>query len=261
MTLSHKLTIKLICDLIKIKCTQVKRRPIIHSNEECVENILKLLKTGQQWNTLGKSYSTYHKRFCEWSNKGIFSDAFYFLQKLSKFSNSMKTAFYIDSCVIRNKCGYDEISHYYKIKCKRSVKITIIVGSNGLPVSLCVSKSSVHDVKFVMPAVSKIKLRTRKIKTLIGDCGYQQSQYREEFNKRGINYLYNQKKNLKNPFIMNPKEKQLLDNRFVVEKAFSNILSNRRLNVRYEQQVKHFESFVYLAMIDMTFTKLGSIMD
>ena len=33
----------------------------------------------------------------------------------------------------------------------------------------------------------------------------------------------------------------------------------RRLNVRYEQKVKHFESFIYLAMIDLIFTKLGPL--
>ena len=93
----------------------------------------------------------------------------------------METAFYIDACVLRNKCGHDEISHCYKIKAKRSTKITIIVGSNGLPISLCVAKSSVHDVKFVMPALAQIKFRKRKIKTLIGDKGYQSTQFRTDF--------------------------------------------------------------------------------
>jgi len=255
----NKQTVKLICDLIKIKCSCVKRRPLIHSVEECVENILKVLKTGQQWYTLGNGYSTYHKRFCEWSDKEVFSEAFYLLQKIPNFANSMGTSFSIDSCVIRNKCGREDISYCYKIKCKRSVKMTIIVGDNGLPVSLNVSKSSVHDIKFVYPALSKIKLRTRKIKTLIGDKGYQKIDFRKELSKRKINYLYGQKENTKKPFIMNDKEQKLFNNRFRVEGTFSTLLSNRRLNVRYEQKTKHFESFIYIAMIDMICKTLDTL--
>ena len=58
---------------------------------------------------------------------------------------------------------------------------------------------------------------------------------------------------------MNDKEKRLLEERFRVEGTFNTILSNRRLNVRYEQKVKHFESFIYLAMVNMIFTKLGPL--
>ena len=75
----------------------------------------------------------------------------------------------------------------------------------------------------------------------------------------GINYIYHQRKNLKKLFILNDKEKLLLKQRSLVETTFNTILSRRRLNVRSEQKVKHFESFIYLAMIDLIFTKLGPL--
>lgn len=258
--LATSLTVDLICGLLKITYPHIWfGRPLTYSFRTCVEKIVQVLQTGQQWESVGTGWSSFHKRFTEWSDANIFSDAFYLIQKIPSFANAMGTSFYIDACVIRNKCGRDEISYCYKIKCKRSVKISVIIGSNGLPVSLCVSKSSVHDVKFVLPALSKIKLRTRKIKTLIADKGYQSIKLRKDFKKQGINYIYHQKKNLTRPFILTLKEKVLFDKRYTVEGAFSTILANRRLNVRYEQKQKHFESFIYLAMIHTIYKKLGPL--
>lgn len=256
---AKKFTIQLICDLIKHKYYSKKEtrgRPIKRTIHECVENILKVLRTGQQWDSLGKGYSTYHKRFCQWSTDGIFEEAFYALQKISNFANSMGTCFYIDACVIRNKCGSDDVSYCPKIKCKRSCKITVIVGSNGLPISLVVSKASVHDVQFVLPALSRIKLRKRKIKTLVGDKGYLSLPLKKKLAPTGTNLLYGQRKNLKAPIIWTPKEQKHMDNRFLVESFFSTLLFNRRLNVRYERKSKHFESMIYLAMVQMISKKV-----
>jgi transposase len=262
--LADKLTLDLICGIVRIKCPPKHNpakvgRPFEYKIRDCASKILIILQTGQSWRSMGKGYSTYNKAHNLWSDKGVYREAFDSLQKMKEFANSMGTDFYIDASVIRNKCGIEDISHCYKIKCKRSSKITVIMGSNGLPVSLCVSKSSVHDINFVLPALNKIKLRKRKIKSLVGDTGYMSLPLKNELRSKGINLIYGQKRNLIDPIIWNNKEKKLFDKRYKVEGIFSTLYSNRRLNVRYERKTNCFESFIHLAMIHMIFKKLGPI--
>src|SRR6185437_8172207 len=103
-----KFLIELISNLIEKKYHYKSNsprigRPLIHPIKKCVEKIFNVLRTGQQWKALGEGYSTYHKRFVQWSNDGIFEEAFHSLQRITKFSNEMKTYFAIDSCILRNK--------------------------------------------------------------------------------------------------------------------------------------------------------------
>ena len=87
---------------------------------------------------MSKYYSfhadTCRKRFKKWSELGIFENFYKVINKIykSKVKHFIKNDFYIDSTDITNFRSNFECGYNYKIKNKKSIKLTIITDSNGV---------------------------------------------------------------------------------------------------------------------------------
>lgn len=242
-------------NLIKSNTKYTTGRPLTHDIEHYIKVIFKVLCTGCQWNSLKENlhYSVYNKHFLKWTEKGIFSELNKIVSlMISKLENINSDA-YIDTSIIRNIGGIEDISYNHKIKSKRGTKVSIIVNSKGMPLSIHIANSNYHDVSLVLPSYYKMNKST-KIKNLIGDKGYMSNKTKEYLkNKHNVTYLYPDKKNTLNP--MAEDEKLKVKSRSINENSFSWMTQYRRLTCRFEKYTKTFTSFIYLAFCNVTLNK------
>ena len=219
--------VKILENLIKSDSTHTSGRPLTYEIKHYISVIFKVLSTGCQWNSLTEKlhYTVYHKHFLKWCNLGIF-------KKLNEIISIMVSKFkkinndcYIDTTIIRNIGGIEDISHNYKIKSKRGTKVSIIVNSKGIPLSIHVVNSNYHDVTLVLPTFYKINKKI-KIKNLIGDKGYISAKMRDFLMKKhNVKYYYPSKNKVKE----NEETAIKLKSRMINENSFSWMTQYRRL--------------------------------
>jgi transposase len=242
---------KILENLVKSSINYTVGRPLSYSINHYVNVISKVLITGCQWNSLNEKlhYSVYHKHFLKWTNLGIFHELFYIIQKITaklNLINNNNNNTFIDTTILRNMCGTEDISYNYKIKSKNGTKISIIVNSIGIPLSFHVANSNIHDVSLILPNFNKID-KNIKIKNLIGDKGYISNKIKKYFKeKHDINFIYSEKNNTKNK--NTEEENKLMKNRMIVENTFSWITQYRRLSNRYEKYKKNIRKLFIFSM-------------
>lgn len=236
------------------------------SIENYVDAFFNVLKTGCDWKYITKfkgfnlHYTSYNKKFNECVKNGIFNNLLTISLKLASFYNKTKN-YFIDSSVIRNmksvkSSGY--LGHSYKIKTKLSTKITILINDNGLPVSICYSKSSIHDINFILPSTAKFeKINKHKLNnsSIIGDKAYTSKSIKDHLKTTyNINYIYPSKINSKNK-----NDSNILKNRFINEQIFSWINNYKRICVINEKNYVSFMNLYNLAICDHIFNKIEKI--
>ena len=243
-------------------------RKLSYDIEHYVEVVLNVLNTGQQWNTLQcpLHYSTYHKHFMNWVNTGIITELFTIATKMGhQISN--KSTYYIDSAVIRNIKGVEDISYCYKIKSKRGTKLmrekqsfsrpTVLTNNLGMPLDIICSAANVHDINFVLPSCKNMKEKGIEMESLIGDKGYISEKIKTFLkDKYNIDYIFPYKKNtksnthatdkiaLKERLCRRHKRLRQRRSRYINENAISWLTQHRRLTNRYAAEgaytKKHF---------------------
>lgn len=250
---------KILENLIKSDTKYTTGRPLTYEIKHYINVIFKVLSTGCQWNSLTEKlhYTVYHKHFIKWCNQGIFKNLNEIVSiMVSKFKKINKDA-YIDTTIIRNIGGIEDISHNYKIKSKKGTKVSIIVNSLGMPLSIHVVNSNYHDVSLVLPTYYKIN-KNIKIENLIGDKGYVSEKIKKYLNeKHNVNYYYSDKTNSKKNNNMNNKIKNKIKARMINENSFSWMTQYRRLTCRYDKYTKTFESFIIFAFSNITLNKIN----
>jgi putative transposase len=254
--LMHKLARDQLIERIDTEFPYVWGRRQKYETGHYLDVIMRVLRSGTQWKLLkGEpcSWSTYHKKFLKWSKKGIFEKAFYSLTNTPQFQGSIGDDFFIDSCIIANKRGLKDemIGLSYKHKFKSGTKISVISDDQGMPTSLHLTEANRADIKSVKPCLTKIAFPQNRIKNLGGDKGYVSKSLKKSLRLRGTNYIYYDKKNTKPINRLNEAGKIILKKRIKVEHTFSWLEQYRRISFRYERQLGTFQSFIYLAMINI----------
>ena len=224
---------------------------------------MKVLTTGCQWNSLNEQlhYSVYNKKFIEFVDCGIIEYFFYLLTLVNNKLQKVTGNFYIDTTIFRNMQGLEDISYNHKIKSKRGTKLSVIVDSNGSPVSLVCTSANYNDVTLVLPNYKKLNDKIRKnIKNIICDKGYISKKLKENFETtENINYIYPDKKNTLQENKNTDEEKKLLKTRSINENTFSWMTQYRRLTARYEKYTKNFLGFIMLAFSNVILNKLTKL--
>ena len=110
-----------------------------------------ILRSGCAWRLLPQEfgpYTTCHPYFLKWVKLGLFEELWKLIRKLATdFSNIDRRIEIIDATERHVKNLETKKSGFgYKIKGKRSIKITIIQDYKGYLVGLDVHKSGPHDV-------------------------------------------------------------------------------------------------------------------
>jgi putative transposase len=156
----------------------------------------------------------------------------------------------LDSSFIANKNGIEKIGRNKFYKNKNGIKVTSIVDSKGIPIELLLSKGNKHDARIVPKIISKLKMNKTKIKKyLLADKGYDSKKIREVTLKKKYEPIipkrrYKSKVKKKQ---MGKKLKEIYKKRIIVEKFFSWIKMNPKIDKMYEKTIKSYEGLLKLA--------------
>ena len=126
--------------------------------------IFSILKSGAQWNTINSKlhYTTYHKRFIYWNKLNIFCNGYNKILEIinSKYINRNFTKnLFIDSTMIKNIKGVDNIGPNKYDRFRNGTKINVIVNNIGIPISVKVNRSNDHDVTITEELINKSMIK------------------------------------------------------------------------------------------------------
>lgn len=229
-------------------------RPNKMDNKHYIDNILHVLKTGIQWKEINSTlhYTTYHKKFINWSNNKVFQNVFYILIKLLKLKNKINEQvikdLYIDSTMIKNNRGIDLLGPNHYDRFRKGNKISIVVTNTGIPLGMTMNKSNVHDINLVEDNLDDITIKIVNSR-LGGDKGYNSSKLKNNLKVKNISLVYYPKKN--SNIILSNEDKIFLKRRYIVENTFSWLKNNKRLSNRYDANSNNFIQFWYLGFIKL----------
>jgi len=149
---------------------------------------------------------------------------------------------FIDSAIIQNiNCSDKKINFHYKIKTKKSLKLSIICDNNYTVNSYAITNPKIHDSKLTKQLTDNVKCKLKRKAKLIGDKGYINKHAKLIKNRRKIKLITPFRKNQKNANRLNNKNKKLLKNRFKVESLFGILKRTcKRLQLIYDRLLINF---------------------
>ena len=119
----------------------------------------------------------------------------------------------------------------------------------GLPIAVCVTSASPHEVTLVQETLDKRFVEDLPEK-LIGDRAYDSDPLDTHLTAQGIEMIAPHRRNRKKPKSQDGRKLRRYRRRWKVERLFAWLSNYRRLTVRYEHKLEN-----YLALV-----KLGCIM-
>jgi len=199
-------------------------------------------------------YKTIQDIHLKWSIENAYEEAYMILlkkYKLTNLKNSQNINLFIDTSLIYNKNGCENVSYGMNPKKKES-KISVICDKNKTIYSITTQKTSMYDGHTINKSIESItKNKEIKYRTLnlIGDKGYALKKDDKEklMIQHKINLVYPNRKNQKQK--TSNKNKKLLKNRYVIENVFAKIKTFYRLVVRLDKLECTFRGFLFLASI------------
>ena len=236
----------IINQVIKLKKNMDSRgTKNIYKYSMFIKAFFKRLKTGNTWENISNEFKIskthLHRVFNIWCDANIFKNAYtQFLKQYNCYIDQDEV--YIDTSIIINKYGYKNTTGYnsYEAKKHRSNKISCIVSKNGIPLSIKITNSQIHDIKILYDTLPKRTIFTK----LYGDKAYI---------SKNLKYKLKRNRNIEliTEYRCNQLKKQKIDTkpRITIEHFNSLIKQNRIINVRYDKNIEPYESMVYLGCL------------
>ena len=237
--------------------TTTKGRPVKCSNEKYIDLIFYVLRIGVCWAHINDVVSgdAIRKKFSYWTELGLFEKAW----KITVYVyNQLKCNFddlFIDASHIKNIFGTEMIGANHYDRSRNGTKLSVICDDKRIPISMSFSASNIHDIKMLESLLNDIPLDVSNIYNLITDRGYiSEPISRSVYEKFRINVITQKKRNMDSN---TKEEKAKMKKRHIVENCFCWIKKYRRLLVRYDRQIRHFYSFLFLAACNLTSIKIN----
>lgn len=200
---------------------------------EAVNGILYLVKTGCQWRMLPGDFPEWERvyyYFNSWKKKGIIEKIHDSLVKRTRKEedrDKQPSAAIIDAQSVKTTLVSTESKGFDAGKKVKGIKRHIIVDTLGLILVVVIQSASTQDRDGAKEAIEKLKGRWRKIIKIFADGGYrgQLIQWVKEHFKMDLEIVKRDELHL---FKVLPK-------RWIVERTFSWIDTNRRNSKFYER--------------------------
>ena len=178
--------------------------------------------------------------------------------------------FFVDSTLIANKYGIDNISYNPQLQKHKSTKLSAIIDDNGIPLIYDIINSNTHDATIFSKEIETIAIKYPKLctgnKKFICDSAYDSIPLKNkliEYNLGNIICPKN-KRNTKNENKLNDmklklSEKMKLNKRSSIEHLNNILKKYKTINVRYIKYTKYFNNYVLLAFLLTIYNKIGNI--
>jgi len=248
-----------------------------YSLDEILNVIEYVLVNGISWRSLNspihlkhfKWQSFYHhfNKFCKMNVfKNVFMNLF---NKYISINKSMKLKYLsVDTSCIKNE--YSKDSNFGYIKKKRTSKLSIIVDSNGVPLSAHLDKGSISDQELLFKNLEEVNVdlvyinpNNKSKRYMLADKIYDTINVRKKIVELNINpIIASNIKNTKDPEKLKMKhlsdhQKIIYKKRIIVENTFSWLFKNRRLSRRYDKNVSSYMGFLYMGFMKIILKRMN----
>lgn len=214
---------------------------------EIINAILYLVKTGCQWRMLPKDFPRWqlvYYYFCKWNQNGTIEQIHESLIEKIRVKAGKKeepTVGIIDAQSIRTTCVSSQSSGFDAGKKIKGRKRHIVVDTLGLILYAVVHSAAIQDRDGAKIVLAALKERWKKIITIIADGGYRGSLI--DYVKQVLGYtLEIIKRDELHQFKVLPK-------RWIVERTFAWIDTNRRNSKDYERLTANSQAILHLSSI------------
>ncbi len=165
---------------------------------------------------------------------------------------------FIDASHFKNMLGCEDIGRNHYDRFKKATKLSIITDAKGIPLSLSLNASNIHDSQMLDNLLQNMQVDPSKFTHLIADSGYMSADKEKQlYREHLLKYITQRRKNCK---IQNTTyDNDRLRKRHIVENSFAWIKQYKRLQFRYEKKIDAFYSFVYLAVSNITSKRILNV--
>jgi len=221
---------------------------------EIMNGIFYLVKTGCQWRMLPKDFpnaSIIYYYFNSWKNKGIIERLHDTLVKRTRKQEERKeepTAAIVDAQSVKSTLVSGESRGFDAGKKVKGVKRHIMVDTLGLVLAVVIQSASTQDRDGAKDVIEKLAGKRKKVVKIFGDGGYRGKliDWTQEQFKMDLEII---KRNELSQFKVLPK-------RWVVERTFSWIDTNRRNSKYYERLDNTGVAMIHLSLLRIMLNRL-----
>jgi transposase len=236
----------LIADLVAPYWTPGKMgRPIKNDRRDVVNAIFYVVASGCQWRKLPACYppwSTVHKYHLEWSRNGTWEKVCDRLRGMVREldgRDSDPSAGIVDARSVRGTPTVTSLTRGYDAGKKVSGrKVFGLVDTLGLLCGVSVMVASTSDNTGGIAVFNLAKAKSDRLAKLWVDSG---------FKTTFVTYCNNRKVSVETVKRIHPHQFVVLPRRWVVERTWSWLMANRRLQVDYERDPVVTEGFIWAA--------------
>lgn len=205
-----------------------------------------------------------HKKFMEYSKNDVFNSLFNnsIKEYIKQIPNNVINVISVDSTFIQNRYCKDIIHRNPQNKNKRSSKISAIVDTKGIPLSITINDSNKHDSTLFTEVFNKLVddgFPNNGV-TLLADKGYDTKGIRENIKSNNmvpiIGYNKRNTKDVNKIKSLTDSEKELYKRRIKVEHFFGSMKKYPKINMIYEKTLESYRNMVLLISSLMVIRKM-----
>ncbi len=221
---------------------------------DIVNAILYVVKTGCQWRMLPGDFPSWrivYYYFSSWNKKGVIEEIQLSLVEQVRKKSGKKatpTAGIIDAQSVKNTLVSSESKGFDAGKKIKGIKRHIIVDTLGLILAVVIQSASVQDRNGAMDVIEKLRVQFKKVILLFADGGYS-GKLEAAVKQRWKIIIQIVKKPQASVFKVLPK-------RWIVERTFSWIDTNRRNSKNYERLNQTCVAMVHLSAIRLMLNRI-----
>lgn len=207
-----------------------------------INGVFWIMKTGGQWRSLPERYghcNSVFKRFCAWSNKGVWKKIFEYFKQDPDMEYVM-----IDATIVRaHACaagyGAQESQGLGRSKGGFTTKIHTAGDALGNPLNFIITAGEKHDITQAEALIEGISGSI-----IIADRGYDSEAFRAKIEQQNCISVIPSRSNRKKLFLH---DKHIYKERNFVECFFSRIKHYRRILYRFDKILRNYQAFLDFA--------------
>ena len=260
--------LNVILDTINNNCKFKKHFDFTYASQkfdsrEILMEVLMHIKYAIPWRRTEYKYSTIYSIYKKLLNLEIITKSY--IELLRKYINvnpSEKLKIQsTDVTIIPNKYG-SRLVQYNGHKKRKCTKSSQIHDSNGIVIGMKLDLGAKHDSKIFIehldePLFISNELNNQYKEYMLADSGYDSLEIKSKLKNLGYKHIiYPNKRNNKNPPKLSEKDMQIYKTRMkATEHSYSSEKTHRRINTRYDKNIKSLYGAFYVSFIDLILKK------
>jgi transposase len=220
-------------------------RPAVHAKRDIVNAIFYVVTTGCQWRKLPACYphwNTVHRYHVRWSRAGIWEQVGDRLREMVRVEAGHlpePSASVVDARTVRGAATVTSSTRGYDAGKKISGRKTFgLVDTLGLVIAIVVVAASLSDNAGGIEVFDAGRAKSGRLSKLWCDAGFK-TKFLKHCARRGVDAEVVKR--------IHAHEFVVLPQRWIVERTWSWLMNNRRLQVDYERDPKVTEGFIWAA--------------